>query len=65
MPETPATSELRESLRGPVLEPTDEEYEEARALYNGMIDKRPRWIARCVDAADVKQGVRFARENDV
>ena len=37
------------SVRGRVIQPDDPDYDEARALYNGMIDKRPRLIARCVD----------------
>ncbi len=44
---------FRGELRGEVIEPQDARYDEARALYNGMIDKRPRVIARCVDVADV------------
>jgi FAD/FMN-containing dehydrogenase len=49
--------------RGQVIEPQDQGYDEARALYNGMIDKRPRLIARCVDAADVISAVNFGRDN--
>jgi FAD/FMN-containing dehydrogenase len=60
------TDELRESLqqglRGPVIAPGDADYDSVRALYNGMIDKRPRLIARCVDAADVVSAVNFGRE---
>jgi FAD/FMN-containing dehydrogenase len=56
---------LKENLRGPVIEPTDKEYDTARKLYNAMIDKRPRLIAKCVDVADVMTAVRFARENDL
>ncbi len=37
----------------------------ARQLYNGMIDKRPGLIARCVDTADVIAAVNFAREHDL
>jgi hypothetical protein len=54
---------LRANLRGQVIEPGDQGYEEARALYNGMIDKRPRIIARCTDVADVISAVNFGREN--
>jgi len=50
------------ALRGTVIQPDDPGYDEARALYNGMIDKRPRLIARCVDAADVITAVNFARD---
>ena len=42
-----------ESLRGEVIQPGDIDYDDARELYNRMIDKRPRVIARCVDVADV------------
>jgi FAD/FMN-containing dehydrogenase len=49
-------------LRGPVITPSDDEYEDARRLYNAMIDKRPAAIASCVDVADVIAAVNFARE---
>lgn len=55
------TRELRARLRGELLRPGDGEYEAARQLYNGMIDKRPALIARCVDVADVVASVHFAR----
>lgn len=51
--------ELSERLRGPVVAPGDENYDEVRALYNGMIDKRPRLIARCLNTADVVTAVRL------
>src|SRR6266849_1989794 len=41
------------------------DYEVARALYNGMIDKRPRLIARCVDVADIIAAVAFGRDQGV
>jgi FAD/FMN-containing dehydrogenase len=56
-----ATSTFEKSLRGRLVRPTDADYDAVRALYNGMIDKRPRLIARCVDAADVITAVNFAR----
>ena len=49
-------------IRGTVLRPGDGDYEEARRVYNGMIDRRPALIARCADAADVMAAVNFARE---
>src|ERR687894_1466441 len=52
-------------LRGELIQQGDAGYEEARKVYNGMIDKRPRLIARCSDLADVISCVNFARENDV
>jgi FAD/FMN-containing dehydrogenase len=53
---------LAQMLRGRVIRPGDHDYDEARALYNGMIDKRPRLIARCVDVADVIAAVNYARD---
>ena len=50
-------------LRGEVIRPGDAGYEQARKLYNGMIDKRPALIAQCVDVADVISAVNFAREH--
>jgi FAD/FMN-containing dehydrogenase len=47
------------------VQPGDGGYEAARAVYNGMIDRHPRLIARCVDAADVITAVEFAREQGV
>ena len=55
-------STLQQSLRGRVIGPSDADYDAARALYNGMIDKRPRLIARCVDVADVIAAVSFGRD---
>jgi FAD/FMN-containing dehydrogenase len=53
---------LQASLRGEVIGRDDPQYDDARRVYNAMIDKRPRLIARCVDAADVSAAVNFARE---
>jgi FAD/FMN-containing dehydrogenase len=54
-----------EGFRGRLLDPSDEDYDEARALYNGMIDKRPKLIARGTDAADVIAAVHYARDNEL
>ena len=51
------------SLRGSVVQQGDAGYDDARKLYNAMIDKRPKLIARCVDAADVIAAVNFGRDN--
>ena len=56
------TTDLQERLRGEVIDITDDRYDEARRLYNGMIDKRPLAIARCTDAADVIAAVDYGRE---
>src|SRR5919202_2317423 len=53
---------LAQSVRGPVLRPGDDAYDTARRVWNGMIDRRPRWIVRCAGAADVVAAVNFARE---
>jgi FAD/FMN-containing dehydrogenase len=55
--------QLKATLRGRIIEPTDKDYDDARKVYNGMIDKKPRLIVRCVDVADVIASVNFAREN--
>ena len=55
-------STLHQSLRGRLIGRNDADYDDARALYNGMIDKRPLLIARCVDVADVITAVNFGRD---
>jgi len=54
--------QFKANLRGQLIQRSDEHYEEARKLYNGMIDKRPLLIARCVDVADVITAVNFGRD---
>ena len=58
-----SASALQSQLRGRVIAPEDSDYDAARKVYNGMIDRRPGAIAQVSDAADVIQCVRFAREN--
>jgi FAD/FMN-containing dehydrogenase len=60
--EETAVQELAGRLRGALLRPTDAGYEQARQVYNAMINKHPALIARCVDVADVIVAVNFARE---
>ncbi len=55
--------ELKTSLRGDLLQPGDAGYDEARTIWNAMIDKRPAAIARCTGVADVIDVVNFARTN--
>ena len=57
-----AIATLRTSLRGELITPSDPGYESARKVYNGMISRRPRAIAKCADVADVMTAVNFARE---
>ena len=52
-------------LRGEVLRPAEEGYDEARNIHNGMIDRRPTLIARCAGVADIIASVRFAREQQL
>jgi FAD/FMN-containing dehydrogenase len=52
-----------QSLRGSVIGRDHPDYDEARKLYNAMIDKRPLLIARCADVADVIAAVNFGRDN--
>ncbi len=54
---------FKAGLRGRLIQPADAEYEEARKVYNGMISKKPRMIAKCADVADVILCVNFGREN--
>jgi FAD/FMN-containing dehydrogenase len=54
---------FKATLRGPVLQPGDPGYDDARAIWNAMIDRRPALIARCAGTADVVAAVNFAREN--
>ncbi len=57
--------EFGSRLGGDLLRPPDPAYDEARAIWNGMIDKRPALIARCAGDADVIEAIGFARENDL
>ena len=52
-------------MRGELIQPGDQRYDTARKLYNGMIYRRPRVIARCADVSDVITAVRFAREHEL
>jgi FAD/FMN-containing dehydrogenase len=57
--------QLKGQLRGEVIEPSDARYDEARKVYNAMISRKPRLIARCADTADVITAVKFARQHDL
>ena len=56
---------FKSSLRGKLILPADADYDAARKVYNGMIDKHPAMIAQCADVNDVQACVNFARDNDV
>ncbi|HTV28389.1 MAG TPA: FAD-dependent oxidoreductase, partial [Xanthobacteraceae bacterium] len=58
-----AIAALAQALRGSVVGRDHPQYDEARKLYNAMIDKRPLLIARCTDVADVIAAVNFGRDN--
>jgi len=57
--------QFRQNLRGRLITRSDSDYDEARSLYNAMIDKRPLLIAKCVDTADIIAAVNFGREHNL
>ena len=60
-----SVQEFRKRLRGRLLRPNDDGYDNARKVFNGMIDKQPALIVRCEGPADVIAAVNFAREADL
>ena len=60
---TPTT--VIDGFRGRLISADDADYDVARAVWNGAIDRRPRLIARCVGTGDVVSALRFAREHDL
>ena len=56
---------LKMRLRGPMFTPDDVGYDESRTVWNGMIDKKPAFVVRCLGTADVIACVQFAREHDI
>ncbi|MFC3493688.1 FAD-binding oxidoreductase [Glycomyces rhizosphaerae] len=61
----PTLDRLREEMRGPVIASGDPGYDEARNIYNAMIDRRPAAFAQCVDVADVRAAIAFAHDIEV
>ena len=57
-----ALSKLSPNLRGNLITPASGEYEAARKVYNGMIDRHPDLVVRCANVADVRTAVNFARQ---
>lgn len=57
--------ELENQIRGDLISSQSKNYDEVRSVWNGLIDKRPALIVRCINTADVVDAVNFARENDL
>jgi FAD/FMN-containing dehydrogenase len=62
---TESINRLKKDLTGSLIGPEDAGYDNLRKVYNGMIDKRPAMIVRCINTADVIHCVNFARENNL
>jgi FAD/FMN-containing dehydrogenase len=60
-----ALQQLKSRLRGPLLLPPDPGFEPSRTLWNGMIDRQPAAIAKCLGVADIVASVQWAREHGV
>src|SRR3546814_12229182 len=60
----PAVAEI-DGFRGRLITAGHADYDIARAIWNGAIDRRPRLIARCIGSADVDAAVHFARDHDL
>src|SRR6476646_3300400 len=60
-----SVAELAAELRGEIVRPQDEHYDSVRALWNGVHDRRPQMIVRCMGVSDVVAALRFARSNDL
>src|SRR4029450_6987392 len=60
-----ARQELGASFGGELIGPDDPGYDEARTVYNAMIDRRPALIARCASPEDVARTIAFARSHDL
>ncbi|WP_194777895.1 FAD-binding oxidoreductase [Pararhodonellum marinum] len=63
LPDESILEEFRQILRGPMILPGDQEYDEGRSIYNGMINKFPAIIVKCVDVADVQHCLNFAQKH--
>ncbi|MFI5420948.1 MAG: FAD-binding oxidoreductase, partial [Nitrososphaerales archaeon] len=60
-----AANTLRSEFRGEIILPTDNSYEETRKIWNGMINKHPAIIARCLGTSDIIKAVKFGRDHDL
>ena len=64
-PAAAARREFAGDFGGELIGQDDPGYEDARKVYNGIIDRRPALIVRCTSAADVARAIAFAREQDL
>lgn len=62
--DVPSRADLA-GIEGRVVRPEDDDYDEVRKIWNGMIDRRPGLIVQCANADDVSTAVRYARHNDL
>jgi FAD/FMN-containing dehydrogenase len=53
------------TIKGSILQPGDADYDNARKVWNGMIDRKPALIAQCTDADDISECVKFARKQNM
>jgi FAD/FMN-containing dehydrogenase len=60
-----AVTALKDGFQGRVIQPQDEGYDDARSVFNAMIDKRPAVIAQCTSVSDVAAAVRFGRDTEL
>src|SRR5437899_10978918 len=58
-------AEFANELHGEIVRPQDEGYDDARKIWNAMIDRRPALIVRCRDAEDVTRSIAFARDHEL
>ncbi|MHC4996932.1 MAG: FAD-binding oxidoreductase, partial [Planctomycetota bacterium] len=65
MSDTGLLSEIRDGFQGKLIAPGDADYDEARKIWNGMIDKRPALIAQCAGTSDVVKAVNLARDREL
>jgi FAD/FMN-containing dehydrogenase len=63
--ESGVIDDFKTKLRGTLLQPNDPGYDEARQIWNAMIDRQPALLVRCAGAADVRAAVAFARDHDL
>ncbi len=60
---TDKIDQFRSDVNGRVVVPTDSDYDEVRAIWNAMIDRRPAAFVQCADAGDVPKAILFANQN--